>query len=144
MLLGGMAGSTTGGLKGLRVLISFRVLSDALAQLVHPHAIQRVKHDDRPVPAAVLTGVWGFLIAYGLLIALTALVVAAEGYDFVTSLSVGVSAVGNVGPALGDAGPTDGYAPFNAATKLLLAGVMIAGRLEVLAVLVLFHPSFRR
>jgi trk system potassium uptake protein TrkH len=144
MLMGGMAGSTTGAVKGLRVLIAFRVLSDALQQLIHPHTVHRVKHDGRPVPADVLTGVWGFLIAYGVLVALTAFVIAAEGFDLVTAISVGVSAVGNVGPALGEAGPIEGYGLFGSKTKLLLAAVMIAGRLEVLAVLVLFHPSFRR
>jgi len=144
MLLGGMAGSTTGAVKGLRVLISLRVLSDALGQLVHPRAVQRVKHDDVPVPPAVLTSIWAFLTAYGLLVAATAVVVAAEGGDLATSISVAVSAVGNVGPALGDAGPLEGYAHFGPGTKLFLAGVMIAGRLEILAVLVLFHPLFRR
>ena len=144
MVLGGMAGSTTGAVKGLRVLLSFRVLSDALAQLVHPRAVQRVKHGDSPVPGEVLTGVWGFLTAYALLIALTTTVIAAEGFDLTTALSVGTSAVGNVGPALGAAGPIEGYGAFGPGTKLLLSAVMIAGRLEILAVLVLFHPRFRR
>jgi trk system potassium uptake protein TrkH len=144
MLLGGMAGSTTGAVKGLRVLISIRVLSDALTQLVHPRAIQRVKHEDQPIPAEILTGVWAFLIAYGLLVAGTSVVVAAEGLDLVTAISVAVSAVGNVGPALGEAGPIDGYAHFDTDTKLVLASVMIMGRLEILPVLVIFHPRFRR
>ncbi len=143
MLLGGMAGSTTGGVKGMRVLLSLRVLSDAIIQQLHPKAVQRVKHDDRPVTNAVLSGVWGFLFAYALLVAFTAFWVAASGYDLATAVSVGASAVGNVGPALGDAGPTEGYAGFPAHTKLMLSAVMIAGRLEILAVLVFFAALFR-
>ena len=57
---------------------------------------------------------------------------------------MGAAAVGNVGPALGDAGPIEGYAGFPAATKLMLAAVMIAGRLEILAPLALLTPGFWR
>ena len=79
-----------------------------------------------------------------MLVAFTAAWVALSGYDLATALSVGASAVGNVGPALGDAGPTDGYAGFPAHAKVMLSAVMIAGRLEILTVLVFLAAILRR
>jgi trk system potassium uptake protein TrkH len=145
MLLGAMAGSTCGGLKSLRVLLGLRALQASISLVGHRNAVRSgVRFGGKLVPSEVLAGVWTFFAAYFLLVAAAAAVVAGSGYDLVTSISSGIAAVGNVGPALGAAGPYDGYAAFPPQAKGMLALCMIAGRLELFTLLVLFSPSFWR
>ncbi len=144
MVLGGMSGSTGGGIKSLRALLSFRSLKVMMQRLIHPHAVRPVKFGGVVVPESVLSGIWAFLTAYALLTLLGASVVAAYGYDLLTSLSSAVTAIGNVGPGLGRVGAYDNFAHFPALTKIVLAFLMLFGRLEIFTLLVLFMPSFWR
>lgn len=144
MVLGGMAGSTAGGVKSLRVLLGFRALGVAVEKLVHPHAVRPVKYGDRAVPDDVLAGVWAFFTAYFALAALAAAVVAAAGYDVLTAVSSALTALGNVGPGLGEVGPFDDFAHVPGAVKAALALCMLAGRLEIFTFLVILQPRFWR
>jgi trk system potassium uptake protein TrkH len=144
MILGGMSGSTGGGVKSLRVLIGFRALSAAIYKLVHPHAVRHVKYGGRVVPDDVIAGIWAFFTAYFALAALAAAVVAAAGYDLVTAASAALTALGNVGPGLGAIGPFDNFAHLPDMVKLVLALCMLAGRLEIFTFLVLLQPAFWR
>ncbi|MEN8181629.1 MAG: TrkH family potassium uptake protein [Myxococcota bacterium] len=142
MILGGMAGSTSGGVKGLRVLLAAGVVRNTLARMLHPRLVLRVKYGDRPVPLDVLTGIWSFLTVYFAIAALAAAVVSSAGYDLVTSVSAALTAVGNVGPGFAQVGPTDTFAHFPGYVKLTLAACMMGGRLELFTLLVLFQPRF--
>jgi len=145
MFLGGMAGSTSGGVKSLRVLIGVRALASVFDRLGHRTAVGHpVRYGGKPVPDRVLSGVWAFFTGYVALLATVALIVAAAGYDVVTAVSAALTSVGNVGPGLGEIGPFDSFAHFPAAVKFTLCVAMIAGRLELLTLLVLFHPDFWR
>jgi trk system potassium uptake protein TrkH len=144
MILGGMSGSTAGGVKSLRVLIGFRALAVASWRLVHPHAVRHVKYGGRVVPDDVMGGIWAFFTAYFALAALATAVVAGAGYDLVTAVSAALTALGNVGPGLGAVGPFDNFSHFPAAVKLVLALCMLAGRLEIFTLLVLLAPAFWR
>jgi trk system potassium uptake protein TrkH len=144
MILGGMSGSTGGGVKSLRVLIGFRALSTAVYKLVHPHAVRHVKYGGRTVPDDVIAGIWAFFTAYFALAALAAAVVAAAGYDIVTAASAALTALGNVGPGLGEIGPFDNFAHLPGFAKIVLALCMLAGRLEIFTLLVLVQPAFWR
>jgi trk system potassium uptake protein TrkH len=145
MVLGGMAGSTTGGVKSLRVLIGMRSLASVFDRLMHRTAVGRpVRYGGKPVPDQVLAGIWAFLTAYFMMVAAVALIVAAAGYDIITSLSAALTSVGNVGPGLGEIGPSDNFAHFPAGVKLTLCAAMIAGRLELFTILILFHRDFWR
>lgn len=144
MILGGMAGSTAGGVKSLRVLLGFRALAVAVERLVHPRSMRLVKHAGRAVPDDIVAGVWAFFTAYVAIAALAAGLVASAGYDVVTAVSSTLTALSNVGPGLGAVGPSDNFAGLPAAVKLVLAGCMLAGRLEVFTFLVLLQPSFWR
>ena len=144
LMIGGMAGSTAGGLKTLRVLIGLRALRAFVLRLSHPLAVRPVRHDGRPVAEDVVTGVVVFFLAYFAITGVAATVVAAYGYDVVTAVTAALTAIGNVGPGLGAIGPTETFAHFPSAVKLTLAFCMIAGRLEVFTVLVLFEPHFWR
>jgi trk system potassium uptake protein TrkH len=145
MILGGMAGSTSGGVKSLRVLIGIKAVSSVFNRLGHQTAVGRpVRYAGKRVPDDVLAGIWAFLTAYFLIAAVVACVVGAAGYDLVTSLSTALSAVGNVGPGLGEIGPFHNFAHFPSPVKLTLCIAMIAGRLELFTILILFHRDFWR
>ncbi len=144
MILGGMAGSTAGGVKSLRVLIGFRAVGVAVKKLVHPRAVLPVKYGGRAVPDDVVAGVWAFFTAYFAIAAVAAAVVAGAGYDIPTAISSALTAIGNVGPGLGAVGPYDNFAHMPVQVKLVLAGCMLAGRLEVFTILVLLQPGFWR
>jgi trk system potassium uptake protein TrkH len=145
MILGGMAGSTSGGVKSLRVLIGFRALANVFERLGHRTAVSHpVRYGGKRVPDDVLAGIWAFLTAYFLLVSAVACVVAANGYDVETALSAGLSAVGNIGPGLGEIGPTDSFAHLPNNAKYAFCVGMLAGRLELFTILILFHPDFWR
>jgi len=145
MILGGMAGSTSGGVKSLRVLIGMRALANIFARLGHRTAVgQPVRFDGKRVPDDILAGIWAFFTAYFLLASAVAFVVAANGYDVVTAISTGLSSVGNIGPGLGEIGPSDNFAHFPSNVKFTFCVGMIAGRLELFTILILFHRDFWR
>jgi trk system potassium uptake protein TrkH len=103
-----------------------------------------VKHAGRSVPDDVVAGVWAFFTAYFAIAALAAAVVTGAGYDVLTGVSSALTALGNVGPGLGAVGPYDNFAHFPATVKLALAGCMLAGRLEIFTIVLLFLPGFWR
>lgn len=144
MILGGMAGSTSGGVKSLRVLIGFRALGATIEKLVHPRSVRTVKYGGRAVPDDVMATLWAFFTAYFVLAALATAVVAQAGYDVVTAVSAALTAMSNVGPGLGAIGPTDTFAHFPGHVKLALSACMLAGRLEIFTFLVVVMPGFWR
>lgn len=144
MFCGGMIGSTGGGMKQVRVLLMFRQGNRELYQLIHPHAVTTVKVDGKVLPKEVLGSIWGFLFLFLLTCSVATLAMAALGYDIITAFTTVVSAMSNVGPAFGAAGPTDNYAAFSMPGKWILSFCMLAGRLEIYTVLVLLVPRFWR
>ena len=144
MVLGGMSGSTAGGVKSLRALLGMRALRASFDRLLHPRAVRPVKHDGRPVPEEVLAGIWAFFTAYFLIVVVATAIVAAAGYDLETAFSAALTAIGNVGPGLGEVGAYDNFAHFPPVVKLVLSFCMLAGRLEVFTLLVLLMPQFWR
>jgi trk system potassium uptake protein TrkH len=144
LVLGGMAGSTGGGIKTLRSLLSARSLKASFSRMLQPHVLRPVTYKGRAVPADVSEAVWGFLAAYVLLAVLGMLVVNSTGADLVTSWSSALTAIGNVGPGLGDVGPTDNFAGMPVRVKLVLPFLMLCGRLEIYTVLVVLLPGFWR
>ena len=144
LIPGGMSGSTGGGIKSLRALLAFRSLRVTLHRLIHPHAVRPVKYGGVVVEESVLSGIWAFLTAYILLAVLGALVVAAHGYDVLTSLTSSLTAIGNVGPGLGQIGAYDNFAHFPGLVKMCLAALMLFGRLEIFTLLALLTRGFWR
>lgn len=144
LLVGGMAGSTAGGLKSLRLLLGYRALRAFVARASHRFAVQTVRYAGRPVDDEVMSGIFIFFVAYAGLTIATAAVVASAGYDVLTALSASLTAIGNVGPGFGQVGPAENFAHFPGYVKTTLAACMIAGRLEIFTVLVLFSPHFWR
>lgn len=145
MLLGAMSGSTSGGVKSLRAVLAFRAVRNLFATAAHRNVVRPpVHYGGKPVPDDVLASIWIFLAVYVALAGGLSLIVAGAGYDLVTAISGGLTAVGNIGPGLGEIGPFDDFAHFPGVVKLCFAFGMIAGRLELFTLLVLLTPGFWR
>jgi len=125
-------------------LLAVTSLRTTLHRLIHPHAVRPVKYNGEVVPESVLSGIWGFLTAYILIAALGSAVVAAYGYDIVTSISASMTAISNVGPGLGEVGAYDNFAHFPGPVKITLAIIMLFGRLEIFTLLAMFSREFWR
>ncbi|MDT0632820.1 potassium transporter TrkG [Rubrivirga sp. S365] len=140
--VGGMAGSTGGGVKVVRVVLILKNAFRELRQLVHPQAILPIRLDHRVVPEGIMRTVLSFVVFYVGLIGLGTLIMGALGLDIWSAFSATFSCVGNVGPAFGAMGPTENYTHVPAVGKWVLSLLMMAGRLEIFTVLLLFSPAF--
>lgn len=150
MFLGGMAGSTAGGIKTFRVGVLTKAAYSDLRRLVHPRGVFTTSFGKQKVADPVVEAVQSFFLFYILIFMVSTFLLTfidanlSEDLDLITSTSVVASALGNIGPALGDAGPALNHAFLPAPAKLLLAGLMIVGRLELFPVLVLFTRDLWR
>ncbi|HIJ60087.1 MAG TPA: TrkH family potassium uptake protein [Nitrospirae bacterium] len=142
MLLGGMIGSTAGGIKQVRVLLMLKQGYREIYQLIHPHAVTSIKLDNKFLTKEVLGSIWGFVFLFLIMCILATIGLSACGVDMITAYSTVISAACNVGPALGDAGPAENYSKIPTIGKWILIFCMLAGRLEVYTVLILFIPNF--
>ncbi len=144
MFVGGCAGSTGGSIKVLRVMILLKQGRVELKRLLHPRAVIPVRIDGRTVPPAVVVNILGFLFLYIGLLILSTLALALMGLDLVSAFSSVAASIGNIGPGLGSVGPAASYQHVPVAGKWLLSFCMLAGRLEIYTVLVLFTRDFWR
>lgn len=143
--LGGCAGSTAGGIKTYRLILLFESVSIMMRQMVRPNIVLPVRYGAHAVAPRVLQSVTVFLTAFFALLFAVTLALAATGLDLVTALTGALTAITNVGPGLGNIiGPAGSFAPLSDTAKWVLALAMLMGRLEVMAVLILFTPSFWR
>ncbi len=141
MAIGGCAGSTGGGIKVMRVLILLRQAKSELKKLLHPQAVFTLWFNERSVTPSLATNVLGFFLLFMLVYVSGVLILTLGGRDLVTAIGATAATLGNIGPGLGDVGPTSHYAFLNDWEKWLLVGFMIIGRLEIYTVLVLFLPE---
>lgn len=144
MFVGGMAGSTGGGVKAVRILLLLKHTAKQLKRHLHPRAVLVARLGDRPVKSEVLATVVGFVILYAILVMAGMVVMSLMGMDLATSLGLAAATVGNIGPALGAAGPAGNYAWISDPGLLVLAFLMIVGRLEIYTVLILFSREVWR
>ena len=144
MFIGGSAGSTSGGMKCMRIMLLIKQSYRELFRLIHPKAVSPVKFGRRKVPDEVLSGVMGFSILWLSLMMVSSLLVAATGVDVMTSFTSVLASIGNIGPGLGLVGPTDNYADIPTAAKWVLIVCQLLGRLEIYTVMVLLVPEFWR
>ncbi|MBN2841789.1 MAG: TrkH family potassium uptake protein, partial [Sedimentisphaerales bacterium] len=148
MMIGGSAGSTSGGIKVFRIMIFFRIILDEVSKTFRPSLIKPVHIGKQPIDDNQCRAIGVYLGTY-LLIAFTSslLILFLEsdnGVDIETSFSAVVSSMSNVGPGLHKVGPMANFSFFAPTTKLLLSFLMILGRLEVMAIFCLFTPAFWR
>lgn len=141
--VGGCAGSAAGGLKIFRLQILLDAAHHMTIRLMRPNLVLPHTYDGKPVSDRLTESVLGFLFVYIASFALLALMLAMLGLDFMSAVSVAISALANMGPGLTQAaGPLSGYADLSDAAKWLLSAAMLFGRVEMLVMLALFTPFF--
>lgn len=144
MFVGGMAGSTAGGMKVLRFVVIFRVIWQQIRHVLHPAMVQVVKVNNRRISNTVALGAISFF-ALGIFVFVGAsLYMASLGLDMATSMTSVAATLFNIGPGLSQVGPIESFAFLPASAKLVLSFCMILGRLEFYAIIVLFVPEFWR
>lgn len=142
MFLGGMAGSTGGGMKTMRVMLLAKQAYQEIFRIIHPHAITTVKLGRKAVPADILSSIWGFFFLYLALFVISAIIMALLGLDIVSAFSSVAACIFNVGPGLGMVGPVKNYLTIPLLGKWLLIFCMLLGRLEIYTVIVFLIPEY--
>lgn len=142
MFVGASAGSTTGGVKLIRYyLLSSNTMKEQ-ERILHPNALLPVKINDKNVADEIVNKAMAFLLLYVLVFIIGSIVLLLQGYDFQTSFGASVACLGNIGPSIGSVGPFHTYHFMTPIAKVVLSFVMLIGRLELFAVLVLFSKHF--
>ena len=139
--IGAMAGSTGGGFKVSRILILCKEVRKEFALLVHPRNVRTVKLDGKTVDHNIMRTTSVFLVVYLGIFILSFIIVAFEGKDVLTSFTAVAASINNTGPGLNLVGPAGNYSSFNILSKSVMIFDMIAGRLELYPLLLLFSPS---
>lgn len=141
MMMGACAGSTAGGFKCGRALLVIKSTMRSVRQVVHPNKVQAVRVNNHPVDEKVLQNTNAYLAAYIMLFALSFLLISADGFSLTTNLSAVAACFNNIGPGFEMVGPTCNYANFSMFSKLILIIDMLAGRLEIFPILILFSSA---
>ena len=141
MFIGASAGSTGGGIKVSRIVILAKSVKKELKQYLHPHSISKIKMDGKPVEHEVVRSINVFLIAYLLIYAVSMLIVSLDNFDFTTTFTSVAATINNIGPGLDLVGPAANFGILSVPSKLVLIFDMLAGRLEIFPLLLLFVPD---
>ena len=140
MFIGACAGSTGGGIKVSRLVILVKSGLRDIKKAINPRSIETVKIDKRTVEEPVVKSVSVFFATYMLVMAGSILIVSLDGFDLETTATSVIACIGNIGPGLGAVGPYGNFADFSMLSKLVLSFAMLAGRLELIPMLMLFSP----
>lgn len=141
MFVGGCAGSTAGGMKVSRWVIGFKTVKKEFSHLIHPRSVKILKFDGKPIEHSVLRGVNVFFICYFMLLFVSILLVSLDGKDVVTTVTAVIATINNIGPGLAGVGPMSNFGSFGIFAKYVFIFDMLAGRLELFPILLLFMPK---
>ena len=141
MIVGASAGSTGGGLKCIRVLLLFKILGRNIRRILNPSKVLVIRSNGKTMDEKVLDNLNAYLAAYMIIVILSTLLISIDGFGLETSLSAVLATFNNIGPGFGAVGPTCTYAGFSVFSKLIMIFCMLAGRLEIFPMLILFAKS---
>lgn len=142
MFIGACAGSTAGGLKVVRVALLSKMSLNEVRRTFQPRKVSVVRFEGHGVDKDMLSQISVFFFAYIALILIGAFLLSlGEQFDFETNFTAALTCVSNVGPGLGAVGPMSNFSAYAAPDKLLMCVLMLAGRLEIFPILLLFHPA---
>ena len=144
MFCGACAGSTGGGAKVIRILISFKAARRSIYKTMHPTSVQIIHVDGERIDDATVSAVGAYMLVYFIITAAAVLLVSLDGKTFETNFTAVVACLNNIGPGLGGVGPMENYSSFSWLSKLVLTLSMLIGRLEIYPILLLFVPSVWR
>lgn len=139
MFIGACAGSTGGGIKVSRIIIAFKTIGKELTTMIHPRNVKVLKFEGKVIDHAVLRSVNTYIMTFVVVFTGSLLVVSLDGFDFQSSFTAIAATFNNIGPGIGAVGPMMNYSKFSAVSKLVMCFDMLAGRLELFPMLLLFN-----
>ena len=138
MFVGACAGSTGGGIKVSRIMIALKEVKKEMSALIHPRSVKVIKYEGKSLDHNMLRSLNAYLIVYALIFCLSVLIISLDNFDFTTSFSSVAANLNNIGPGLSVVGPASNFSMLSYRSKLVLIFDMLAGRLELFPVLLLF------
>ncbi len=141
MFVGACAGSTGGGIKVSRCLILMRTMRKELKRLLHPQSVEKISLDGKPVAHETLRSMNVFMVTYILVFIVSILLISLNEFDFTTNFTAVAATLNNIGPGLNLVGPTQNFALYSSGAKLVLIFDMLAGRLELFPMMLLFSKQ---
>lgn len=141
MFIGACAGSTGGGFKVSRLVILVKSMAKELQTMVHPRQVKKIKIDSQPIEHEVVRAVNVYMVAYLLIFVGSITVISFDNHDLITNFTAVLAAINNVGPGLDLVGPMENFGFFSDTSKAVLIFDMLAGRLELFPMLLLFTPA---
>lgn len=141
MFVGACSGSTGGGIKVSRIVIYLKNAKKELKHLLHPHSIQTVEFEKQSIDDHVIANIHSYLVLYLTIFALSMLILTIYNLDFKSAFSAVATCLNNVGPGFDVVGPVSNFSSLSDISKLVLSFDMLAGRLEIFPILLLFAPS---
>ncbi|MBO5228159.1 MAG: TrkH family potassium uptake protein [Lachnospiraceae bacterium] len=141
MFIGACAGSTGGGIKVSRFVVAVKTVAKELTSYIHPKSIKKIKFEGKVVERDVIRSINVYFITFILIFAASIFLVSFEGKDLETNFTAVAATINNIGPGLSGVGPTKNFSTFTPFSKYVLMFDMLAGRLELFPLLILFHPG---
>ncbi len=141
MFIGACAGSTGGGMKVSRWIIYIKQIKRELSKYIHPRSVKTIRLDSDAVNDDTIRGANVYMMAYAMVFIVSLLIVCIDGFDLITNFTSVAATLNNIGPGLGVVGPTGNFSGFSILSKWTFIFDMIAGRLELFPVLIMFAPS---
>lgn len=141
MFIGSCAGSTCGGIKISRVIILFKGMAKELHTMIQPHQVKKIKMDSHTIDHETVRSVNVFMVAYLMIFIISLVIISFDNHDLITSFTAVATTINNVGPGLEMVGPSSNFSFFSDPAKIVLIFDMLAGRLELFPMLLLFTPA---
>ena len=141
MFCGACAGSTGGGIKVSRIIVFVKSAVKEVGSYIHPRSVKRVKVEGKPVVHEAIRSINVYLTTYVVIFALSVFAISLEGKDLITTFTSVAATINNIGPGLELVGPSASFAHMTDLSKWVLIFDMLAGRLELFPMLILFHPT---
>ncbi len=141
MFTGACTGSTGGGMKVARFVIYFKQIGKQISFLIHPRSVKILRMNGKKIEHNTIRIVDTFFLVYVVIFAVSLLIVTLDNFDLTTTFTAVSATLNNIGPGLGMVGPTGSFAEFSVLSKLVMIFDMLAGRLEIFPLLVLFAPA---
>ena len=141
MFIGACAGSTGGGIKVSRIVILIKTVNKELTSYIHPKSVKKIKFEGKPIEHEVVRAINVYFITFILIFAASVFALSFEGRDLITNFTAVIATLNNIGPGLELVGPSQNFGFFSHFSKYVLMFNMLAGRLELFPLLILFHPA---
>lgn len=142
MFIGGCSSSTAGGIKVIRILLLLKLMKRGIGIRLHPRAVIAIKMNEKPISADTISAVANFVFLYFAIFFAGTLLLSLDNFDLVTTISAVAACLGNIGPGFQLVGPVMNFSIFSDLSTLMLAVIMLMGRLELFTIILLFTRQF--